>query len=94
MFSIHLCAEAACAEDQRRTACASAMRSNKIKIRRGPGAGGPGPAGRGQVPPPLPLSREPSRPPVTAPPSEPSELSEAVARTGVLFRKMKNTTFR
>jgi hypothetical protein len=31
--------------------------------------------------------------PVRAPPSEPSELSEGVAQTGVLFRKMKNTPF-
>ncbi len=42
MFSIHLCAEAACAEEQRRPACASAMRSRKkiktARTRRG-GAG-------------------------------------------------------
>ena len=44
----------------------------------------------GSRPPPAP----PPSPLVTAPPSEPSELSEAVAQTAVLLRKMKNTPFR
>ncbi len=48
---------------------------------RGAGSGRPGPP------------RE-SPPLVTAPSSEPSQLSEAAAQTGVLFRKMKNTPFR
>ena len=49
-----------------------------------PAPGGPGLAGW-----------EPAvtSPPETAPPPEPLEPSEAVAKTSVLFRKMKNTLF-
>ena len=70
---------------------ASAMRAAK-KNKAGPAgrgtSGGPGagPGGPGVAPrPPPPRDRAPS---------EPSELSDAVVRNGVLFRKMKNTTFR
>ena len=58
------------------------------------GSGGPGGrlAGRGRIR----RAGDPPRPPPARDraPSEPSELSDAVVRNGVLFRKMKNTTFR
>ncbi len=90
MFSIHLCAEAACAKEQHRPACASAMRSRKKKKNGtdperavGSGAGGAGSGGPGAPP-------SPSRDPYLGALGS----TEAVARTGSLFRQMKNTPFR